>query len=136
VEALILDGRAAYPIIEELLTETTSRKAQIEDHERRVLDSLITNLHSYGIRITPMRPGSIIRLKSIRFCELLHTQGIRDGNTQLECTRLLQNSKDQMIYLNMQLDVLERIESYLEDWLWGVMYMNTRQLVNEPHYLQ
>lgn len=137
VESLVVIGPDSITVLREMLNEAGKRKSQVSDDQNQVLQGLRDNLDSLGLTFSSARkPGIILRMRPTRFYELMKRQGIYEESVQIQCLQLLQDSKDLLIGLSTKLDLLERIEEYLEDWTWGVYYLSTWKQGNKKTPLQ
>ena len=112
-------------------------KHRSNDDQNQVLQGLRENLDSLGLTFSSAgKPGTVLRMRPARFYELMKKQGIHDEVVQIQCLQLLQDSRDLLIGLSSKLDLLKRIEEYLEDWTWGVYYLSTWKNSKENPPLQ
>jgi len=126
VESLVVIGPDSIAVLREMLSEASKRKTQVNDDQNQVLQGLMDNLDSLGLTFSPVgKPGTVLRMRPARFYDLMKKQGIHDEVVQIQCLQLLQDSRDLLIGLSSKLDLLKRIEEYLEDWTWGVYYLST-----------
>jgi len=70
---------------------------------------------------------SLARLTPVVFLAFLRSQKGEDENDQLFCLQRLEEALDLMRLLGRHLDMLEELEIYLQDWLWGLMYQSAQQ---------
>ncbi|MCL4561119.1 MAG: hypothetical protein M1281_10945 [Chloroflexi bacterium] len=128
VEALVLAGPDSLDVLREILAETNSRKVQVGDDLQQVLRGLKTNLEDYGIRLRGVKkPLALTRLKPVRFLSLLRAQGVTEEQIQTTCLQLLHDARELVFSLEVNYSLLEEIEQYLDDWIWGVFYQTVRQ---------
>jgi hypothetical protein len=131
VESLILVGPESLDVMREILKETAARKAQLNDDRQQVFIGFKTNLESYGVQLVGARhPDSVLRIKPGKFYSQLLKQGIEDETTRKNCLQLFQDSRELLVSLNMSYSLLERIETYLEDWINAVYFMQVHQKDN------
>lgn len=131
VEGLVLAGPGSIDALREILAEAGRRKLQIQDDLYQLMKDLQRSLGSYGLIATDEQSGmDLIRMSPMNVLVRLRKEGIKDQDTQAACLRLLHDSRDLIESLNSRLLLLEEIELYLEDWLWGVAYQSTRQDAN------
>jgi hypothetical protein len=52
---------------------------------------------------------------------------IEDSQVRGECIQVLKDSHDLMATLASKIHLLESIEVYLQDWLWGLTYQQLKQ---------
>jgi hypothetical protein len=58
---------------------------------------------------------------------VLREQGITEEETQVACLQLLRDTRDLVTSLASYARLLDEIETYLQDWLWGLMYQTAHQ---------
>ncbi|HEX2978639.1 MAG TPA: hypothetical protein VHO48_00090 [Anaerolineaceae bacterium] len=132
VESLVVAGPTSLYVFREALAETTSRKAQVEDDLQQVISGLKTNLQSYGFLLgTVKKPQMIIRLKPVRFLRMLRVQGVTEEEAQVTCLQLFQDARDLVSGLVAKYDLLEDVETFLEDWMMGVCFQSVRQGIEQ-----
>lgn len=128
VESLVVIGPESISVLREMLNEAGKRKAQVADDQAQVLQGLMDNLDSLGFIISiANKPNVVMRMKPARFYDLMRKQGIIDEEIQIQCLQLLQDARDLLIGLHIKLDLLGRIEEYLEDWTWGIFYLSSKR---------
>ncbi len=128
IQEMILAGPQSLEAIREMLSETTKRKTQVYDDLSQVVNQLSIILKSYGIRLekshgsTPLQ--SIDERQLIKLMDAQHIIGrdARSGSLQV-----LKDSRELMAALKSKIMLLENIEAYLQDWLWGLTYQFIRQ---------
>jgi hypothetical protein len=123
VETLLLAGSDNLDVIKEILAETSQRKNQVDDDMQQVVTGLQSNLAGYGVRLHSARkPNSLARMKPTRFLGMLRDQGIEDEHVQTTCLQLLYDSRELINSLQGHYNLLAELESYLQDWMWGIVY--------------
>jgi hypothetical protein len=128
VESLVVIGPESISVLREILNEAGKRKSQVADDQAQVLQGLMENLNSLGFVVSiANKPNYVMRMRPARFYDLMKKQGVFDEDTQIQCLQLLQDSRDLLIGLNIKLDLLSRIEEYLEDWTWGIFYLSSKK---------
>ncbi len=133
VESLIVSGPDSIDVLREILAETNQRKIQVGDDLMQILNGLKTNLEGYGVHLKGVRkPISLTKLKPLRFLSMLRSQGIDEEETQTSCLQLLHDARELVSSLELRYSLLEEIEKYLDDWLWGVYYQSVRQDQKKP----
>jgi len=58
---------------------------------------------------------------------LLRQQEIHDNATQVACLQILKESRDLFDSMAGRLKLLEDVEHYLQDWLWGIAFQSTHK---------
>ncbi|HVN56221.1 MAG TPA: hypothetical protein VMT46_17960 [Anaerolineaceae bacterium] len=128
VESLVLAGPESLDVFREILAETTLRKSQVQEDIDQVLNGLKTNLDSYGIRFHGVsKPATVAHMKPSRFLGVLRAQGILEEETQATCMQLWRDARDLVSSLNLHYNLLRDVETYLNDWMWDVLYQSARQ---------
>jgi hypothetical protein len=126
VEGLVLAGPASIAAMREILAETTRRKAQVQDDLQHVMKGLDSSLRSYGVRLAGHMSGfSLTSLTPVALMAILRQQDIHDNATQVACLQILKESRDLFDTMAGQLSLLEDVERYLNDWLWGMAFQST-----------
>lgn len=128
VEGLVLAGPQSLSALREILAVTDQRRSQAVDDLHQVIADLEKSLKSYGVQLVVSgRAASLARLTPVRFLTMLREQGVTDNETQVACLQLFKESRQLMSSLVTHLRLLEEIEIYLRDWLWGLAYQSARQ---------
>jgi len=127
VEELVLAGPSGLGALREVLAEVGTRKNQVQEDQRQITSNMISKLESEGLNLDSSDFSGFIDLTLKDFRVLLEEQSIHDQQTQLKYLHLLDDSWQMLDSLRNQLRLLEEIEVYLRDWLWGLIYQSTRQ---------
>jgi hypothetical protein len=128
VEGLVLAGPVSISAMREILAETGRRKAQVQDDLQHVLKGLDSSLRSYGVRLTGNIAGlSLTSLTPVALMAILRKQDIHDHATQVACLQILKETRDLFDSMAGRLKLLEDVEHYLYDWLWGIAYQSTHK---------
>jgi hypothetical protein len=53
-------------------------------------------------------------------------QGVREKETRASSLQVMHDSQELINTLNGKILLLENIETYLQDWLWGLTYQSIR----------
>ena len=123
IQEMVLAGPQSLEALREILGETVKRKAQVYDDLNQVTNQLSIILKGYGISLE--RQGGNQALQSLTEVELsgmLDEQNIVKSTERAECIQVLKDSQELMATLNGKIQLLENIEKYLQDWLWGLTY--------------
>ena len=59
--------------------------------------------------------------------KLMDEQEIVEAETRSACLQVLKDSRELIATLNGKIQLLDSIENYLRDWLWGLTYQFIRQ---------
>lgn len=128
VENLVLAGPQSLGTLHEIMLETGQRRAQVQDDMQRLYGEFQKKLARYGVRASDELPDahSFTRMDDIRFYQLITSHGVNDEDTQADCFQHFQETQDLMDSLEENIVLLQNIESYLKDWLWGLAYQSAR----------
>ena len=128
VESLVLAGPQSLAAMSEVLSETGQRRAQIQDDLQRTYGELQNKLKTHGVRLLDAAPDALAftQLSALRFRNLLRSQGIQDHTAQEECMQRYRETRAMMSRQNLHLQLLQDIEAYLWDWLWGLAHESMR----------
>jgi hypothetical protein len=133
VEGLVYAGPQNLDALREILAEVGERQAQSDEDLRQVLQDFKASLKSFGVRMPGMENArALARLTPIRFLSLLREQGVIEEETQVACLQLLRDARDLVTSLVTHERLLDEIEIYLDDWLWGLVYQTAHQQPSEP----
>jgi hypothetical protein len=128
VEGLVLAGPKSLDALREILLEVMKRKSQLKDDINQVINDLRTIMMSYGVKIGKVKgANSLLGIKPTSFLKSIQQQNINDDQTQRSCLQVFQDSRELVLNLNTHLGVLEDIEYYLRDWIWGMAYKQIRR---------
>jgi hypothetical protein len=136
VEALVLAGPDSLDILREILLEVDARKSQIRQDQHQVFARLESNLEQYGVRLGKAHsPASLMRLTPAALLALLRSQQVVDEEDQVACLGHFREALEVMSALMAHLYLLNEIEAYLMDWLWGLVYQSVHQGWENEKYL-
>jgi hypothetical protein len=128
VEGLVLAGPVSISAMREILAETGRRKVQVQEDLQHVLKGLDSSLRSYGVRLVGHSAGlSLTSLTPVALMALLRQQEIHDNASQVACLQILKESRDLFDSMAGRLKLLEDVEHYLQDWLWGIAFQSTHK---------
>jgi hypothetical protein len=123
VEAVVLGGGHNLSVLREMLEEATVRKAQVVDDLHQVFSNFEASLISQGVNFPrPRSAEAVTGLSSTRFLEMLQELGTTDEEVQVACLQIFRDSRDLLVSIQQHVRLLDEIESYLRDWLWGLAY--------------
>jgi hypothetical protein len=129
VEGLVLAGPDSIGIIREILVELSHRKAQLWDDANQLLTDFEASLKRYEIELPAIANAlAVTTLSPSQFIAILDEQGITDDKRQGACLQIFRNSRELMASLGENIFLLNEIQSYLQDWLFGLAQLSARQL--------
>lgn len=127
IQEMVLAGPQSMDALREILGETMKRKAQVYDDLNQVTNQLAIILKGYGISLERQGGSQALRsLSEIQLVQMLDEQSI-DPVSRTESVQVLKDSQELIGTLNAKIELLENIENYLSDWLWGLTYQQLRQ---------
>jgi hypothetical protein len=130
VEGLVLAGPQSINVLREILAEAGQRKLQVTDDLYQLFNDFEKSLKSYGVILdNAKRTQGMAQLTPARFLSILREQGIADEKNQIDCLKLLRDSRELIVSLANHVRLLDEIETYLKDWLWGLAYQSARRAV-------
>jgi hypothetical protein len=128
VEGLVLAGPQSLDVLREILAEVDHRKMQIMDDLHQVNTELEKNFKSYGLQIANLEEViANLQIAPKRLLLFLREQGIIEEDAQAACVQLLHDSQNLMESLEKHLHLMDEIETFLRDWLWGLAYQSAHQ---------
>jgi hypothetical protein len=128
VEGLVIAGPQNIGTIREILVEVGERKTQLGEDVHQILQHFEKNIKSKGINLSLLKePEPLRRLAPVSFLALLREQGISDEEIQIDCLQQLQDTRELLSSLAGHIRLLDEIEVYLQDWMWGLVYQTARQ---------
>jgi hypothetical protein len=132
VENLVLAGPKSIGVLREMLAESNQRKLQLKDDLHQVYSNFESTLLDHGVRLEKFKDaGSAVKLNSTIFLKELDQQGIDDPEIQGICLQVMRDSRDLMSSLIGHVRLMDEIEIYLQDWLWGLAILSARQTNDE-----
>jgi hypothetical protein len=133
IQEMVMAGPQSLDALREILGEANKRKGQVYDDLNQVTNQLSIILHGYGI--SQERLGGNLAVQTLNEEELLimlDEQDIVGGEERSGCVQILKDSQDLIAVLNSKIQLLENIETYLQDWLWGLTYQYIKMGEDEP----
>lgn len=128
VENLVLAGPQSLGTLHEILLETGHRRAQVQDDMQRLYGEFQRKLSRHGVRHSEDLPDahSFTQMDDVHFYQLITSHGILEEDSQADCFQSFQETQDLMGSLEENINLLQSIENYLKDWLWGLAYQSVR----------
>lgn len=128
IQEMVLAGPQSMDALREILGETMKRKAQVYDDLNQVTNQLAIILKGYGISLERQGGSQALRsLNELQLVQMLDEQNIVVPDARTESVQVLKDSQELIGTLNAKIQLLENIENYLSDWLWGLTYQQLRQ---------
>lgn len=128
VESLVIVGPESLGILREILSEISLRRAQVRIDQEQVYEGLITNLESMGVKwISSRDENNFYPIRLAHLQDTLKKSGIQDDEVCYRCVQLWVDSHELINDLRIKLDLLDRMEQYLADWIVAVYYLSAHQ---------
>jgi hypothetical protein len=128
VEGLILAGPGSLATLQEILAETSERKTQVLDDLHQVFSELETAFRKTGLDLGEVKDiMPVMRLSKLELRRLLREHGIRPGKIETKILHYLEETRDLIAAMSRQIRLLEEIEQFLSDWVWGLAYETAHQ---------
>jgi hypothetical protein len=128
IQEMVVAGPQNLDALREILGETVKRKSQVYDDLNQVINQLSIILHGYGINLEPIGGNQgLQKLDERQLVELMDSQGIFEAETRTSSLQVLMDSRELINTLNSKIVLLENIENYLQDWLWGLTYQSIKR---------
>ncbi len=137
VESLIVAGPQNLVAIREIIAELNTRKSQLHNDFHEILDDLDNSLMKMGVSKSIVEQINPLEIEPERFMQLLSRGGLEHDVEHIECLRFLENSQEMIESVLKNISLLDDLEIYLNDWLWGLIYQTTRDelshaIINTP----
>lgn len=132
VERLVLAGPTSLNALREIRAEVIAQRAELQNEIARIFSNTEEKLISWGVNLdnlsgrTPMHSLETASLGII----LRQVDGQDEARLQ-EYARLLSSTKESMLRLARQILLLNEVDIYLGDWIWGLMYQSAREMEGE-----
>ena len=132
IQEMVLAGPQSLDALREILGEASKRKSQVYDDLNQVTNQLSIILKGYGINLEPQVGNQVLQaLTENNLVALMDEQGVVEKDTRSNSLQVLKDSQELIGTLNGKISLLENIEMYLQDWLWGLTYQSIRQLTGD-----
>lgn len=129
VEELVLAGPTSLNALREIRAEVIAQRAELQNEIARIFSSMEEKLMSWGVNLEGLSGRTTMHSLEIACLgNLLRPAEGQDDSRLLECSRLLGASKESMIQIARQILLLNEVDIYLGDWIWGLMYQSARQM--------
>jgi hypothetical protein len=128
IQEMVLAGPQSLDALREILGEAMKRKAQVYDDLNQVTNQLSIILKGYGISLERQGGNQVLQsLNEHQLLDMLDEQNIFDPEERSGCLQVLKDSQELIATLTGNIQLLGNIETYLQDWLWGLTYQYIKQ---------
>jgi hypothetical protein len=128
IQEMILAGPQNLDALREIRAEVSKRKSQVYDDLNQVINQLSIILKGCGINLEPQTGSQVLQtLTESKLAAIMDEQNVLDQETRTNSMQVLRDSQELISTLNGKISLLENIELYLQDWLWGLTYQSIRQ---------
>ena len=127
IQEMVVAGPQSLKAFREILGEAIKRKTQVYDDLNQVTNQLSIILKGYGINLEAFGGNQILQsVTENQLLDLMDAQNIVETEKRSGCLQVMKDSKELINTLNGKIQLLENIERYLQDWLWGLTYQFIR----------
>jgi hypothetical protein len=127
IQDMVLAGPQSLEALREILAAAMKRKAQVYDDLNQVTNQLSIILKGYGISLEACGGNQVLQsLTGNQLLKLMDAQNIIETEARSSCMQVLMDSRELINTLNSKILLIENIENYLQDWLWGLTYQFIR----------
>jgi hypothetical protein len=128
IQEMVLAGPQNLEALREILAEANKRKTQVYDDLNQVTNQLSIILKGYGVSLESDGGSQILQnLTDKQLMDIMDQQGIQEKETRTSSMQVMKDSRELINTLNGKIVLLEHIETYLQDWMWGLTYESIRQ---------
>lgn len=128
IQEMVLAGPQSLEALREILGEAIKRKSQVYDDLNQVTNQLSIILKGYGISLEGQGGNQLVHvLTEDQLTALMDEQGVVEKETRLSSLQVMKDSRELINTLNGKIQLLENVETYLQDWLLGLTYQSIRQ---------
>jgi hypothetical protein len=128
IQEMVLAGPQSLEALREILAEAMKRKSQVHDDLSQVVNQLSIILKGYGIRLEASGGNQMLQsIDERQLTDLMNAQEIFEAETRSGCLQVMKDSRELINTLNGKIELLDNIEKYLQDWLWGLTYQFIRK---------
>jgi hypothetical protein len=127
IQEMVVAGPQSLEALREILGEAMKRKTQVYDDLNQVTNQLSIILKGYGINLEGHGGNQVLQsLTENQLVDLMDAQKILEKETRSSSLQVIKDSRELINTLNGKIQLLENIERYLQDWLWGLTYQFIR----------
>ncbi|MGE5123907.1 MAG: hypothetical protein ACM3H7_05275 [Acidobacteriaceae bacterium] len=128
IQELVLAGPRSLDALREILGEATKRKAQVSDDLSQVANQLSIILKGYGVTLEKEGGNQALQSMSKRqLLRMLDEQEIVEQEARTGSMQVWQESQELLNTLVVKIRLLDQIETYLQDWVWGLTYQSIKR---------
>lgn len=127
VEQLILTGPRSLIALREIREEVGQRKTQVREDLHQILHDFEHSLDSYGVNFDECQVETVVSMSRSSFVRFLSRQGINEKSVKFACLQVLKDCRELVDSSSTRLQFLDEIESYLQDWMWGMAVQSAMQ---------
>ncbi len=127
IQEMVLAGPQSLEALREIIAEASKRKTQVYDDLNQVTNQLSIILKGYGVSLEQAGNQVMQDLTEDQLVQLMDVQGVVEQETRKSSLQVMRDSQELINTLNSKIILLESIETYLQDWLWGLTYQSIRQ---------
>lgn len=132
VQEMVLAGPQSLEAVREILAEANKRKTQVYDDLNQVTNQLSIILKGYGVSLEAQEGNHLLqKLTEQQLIELMDEQGVVENEPRSSSLQVMKDSQELINNLIVKILLLENIETYLQDWAWGLTYQSIRQAGGE-----
>ena len=127
VEELVLAGPDSLETLREIQEELDARRQQIKDDLHQMFADLDSRMNVFGISLSgKLTPLALAHAAPEAFDMLLVQAQRRSQPADIEKLSMLYEAHKMLASLAVHIDLLEELDSHLQDWLWGLVYQKAR----------
>lgn len=128
IQEMVVAGPQSLEALREILGEAMKRKSQVYDDLNQVTNQLSIILVGYGINLDAYGGNQVLQsMTDKHLIDLMEAQNIIEAEARSSSLQVMKDSRDLINTLNGKIQLLENIERYLQDWLWGLTYQFIKQ---------
>lgn len=132
IQEMVIAGPQSLEALREILSEANKRKSQVHDDLNQVTNQLSIILKGYGVSLEAQGGNQNLQTMTERqLNEIMDEQGVVEKEKRTNSLQVMRDSRELINTLNGKILLLENIETYLQDWLWGLTYQSIRQGIDE-----
>jgi hypothetical protein len=127
IQEMVLAGPQSLDSLREVLEETLKRKAQVYDDLNQVTNQLSIILKGYGLNLEKHENNKVMHLlNENELYGMFDEESAFSTDERNGILQVFRDSRELVATLNSKINLLENIEDYLQDWLWGLTYQNIK----------